>query len=100
MSWIPIIVMNTLEALNVSVNKNFYHLAVLLNVSNCCVNPLVYVLRIPEFKKALGFLQCGRKSEIRNMNANGGRGNRASVLTPATRLKSITTDLEVLDTKL
>jgi len=92
--------MNTLEALNVSVNKNLYHLAVLLNVSNCCVNPVVYVLRIPEFKKALGFLRCGRKSEIRNMNSNGRRGNRASVLTPATQLKSITTDLEVLDTKL
>ena len=101
LSWIPIIVMNTLEALNVSVNKNFYHLAVLLNVSNCCVNPVVYVLRIPEFKKALGFLRCGGKSEIRNINPNGGRGgNRASVLSPATQLKSITTDLEELDTKL
>ena len=92
--------MNTLEALNVSVNRNLYHLAVLLNVSNCCINPVVYVLRIPEFKKALGFFRCGVKSEIRNINANGGRCNRAFVLTPSTELKSMTTDHEVLDTKL
>ena len=100
LSWIPIIIMNTLEAINVAANKNLYHLAVLLNVSNCCVNPVVYVLRIPEFRKALSFLWCGRKSEIRKMNANGGRSNLGFVLTPATQLKSITTDLEVLDTKL
>ena len=100
LSWIPIIIMNTLEAINVSANKNLYHLAVLLNVSNCCVNPVVYVLRISEFKKALNFLWCGRKSEISNMSDNGGRSNRASVLTPATQLKSTKTDLEVLDTKL
>jgi len=56
LSWIPIIVMNTLEAINVSANKNFYYLAVLLNVSNCCINPVVYVLRILEFKKGVSFL--------------------------------------------
>ena len=104
LSWIPIIVMNTLEATDVPVNKNLYYIAVLLNVSNCYINPVVYVLRIPEFKKALSFLWCaGRKSDIRNvnMNATGGRNNRAStILTPATQLKSTTTDLEVLDTKL
>lgn len=100
LSWIPIIIMNTLEAINVSVNKNLYHLAVFLNVSNCFINPVAYVSRIPEFRKALGFLWWGRKSEIRNMNANGGRSNRASVLIPATQLNSIANDLEVLDTKL
>ena len=73
--------MNTLEATNVSVNKNFYYLAVLLNVSNCFLNPVVYTLRISEFRKALSFLWCERKSEIRSMNANGERNNRASVLT-------------------
>lgn len=101
LSWIPIIVMNTLEAINVSANKNLYYLAVFLNVSNCCINPVVYVLRIPEFKKAVSFLWCGKKPvEISNTNDNGGRSNRASVLTPAAQLKSTTADLEVLDTKL
>ena len=85
MSWIPIIIINTLEAKNVSVNKNLYYLAVLLNVSNCCANPVVYALRIPEFRKALG---------SRKMNVKGGRSNMASVLTPATQLKSIATDLD------
>ena len=85
MSWIPIIIINTLEATNVSVNKNLYYLAVLLNVSNCCANPVVYALRISEFRKALG---------SRKIHVDGGRSNRASVLTPATQLKSIATDLD------
>lgn len=89
-SWIPIIIINTLEATNVSVNKKLYYLAVLLNVSNCCANPVVYALRIPEFRKALGSPK---------MNVNGGGSNRAFVLTPATQLKSTATDLEELDTK-
>ena len=100
LSWIPIIIMNTLQAISVSANKNIYYLTVLLNVSNCFVNPVVYALRISEFRKALNFLWRGRKSEIRNKNANGGRSNRASALTPVTQLKSTTTDFEVLDTKL
>ena len=100
LSWIPIIVMNTLEALNISANKNIYYLTVLLNVSNCFINPVVYALRISEFRKALRCHWCGRKSKFRNKNANGGRTNRASVLTAVTQLKSITTDHEVLDTKL
>ena len=89
-SWIPIIIINTLEATNVSVNKKLYYLAVLLNVSNCCANPVVYALRIPEFRKALGSPK---------MNVNGGGSNRAFVLTPVTQLKSTATDLEELDTK-
>jgi len=93
LSWIPIIVMNTLEAINVS--------AILLNVSNCCINPVVYVLRIPEFKKGVSFLWCRKKPvEISNTNDNGRRRNRVSVFTPVTQLKSTTADLEVLDTKL
>lgn len=100
LSWIPIIIMNTLEAINVSVNKNVYYLAILLNVSNCFINPVVYALRISELRKALSFLRCGRKSEIRKMNANSGRSNRASILTSATQLKSMTTDPEVSDSKL
>ena len=90
MSWIPLIIINALEATNVSVNKNIYLLAVLLNVSNCCANPVVYALRIPEFRNAFS---------SRKMNANGGRGSRCPVLTAAAQLKSTTTDLEVLDTK-
>ena len=89
MSWIPLIVMNTLDATNVSVNKNLYYLAVLLNVSNFCANPVVYALRLPEFRKALS---------SQKMHVNGGRSNRVSVLTPATQLKSIATDLELLET--
>ena len=90
MSWIPLIIINTLEATNVSVNRNLYYLAVLLNVSNCCANPVVYALRIPEFRKALS---------SQKINANDRRRNSVSVLTLATQLKSIATDPEVLDTK-
>ena len=92
MSWVPIIIINTLEATNVSVYKNIYLLAVLLNVSNYCANPVVYALRISEFRKAF--------FSSRRMNTNGRRSNRCFVSTPATQLKSTTTDHAVLDTQL
>ena len=52
------------EATNVSVNKKLYYLAVLLNVSNCCANPVVYALRIPEFRKALGSPKMAENATI------------------------------------
>ncbi|XP_078364022.1 adenosine receptor A3-like [Oculina patagonica] len=99
-SWIPLIIRNTLNAISVSTNANVYYIAVLLNVFNCCVNPVVYALRIPEFRQALSLLRCcGRKLENRNVAANAGAYNRDDVLTPTTtQLKP--TGPEVMDTKL
>ena len=105
LSWIPISIMNTLDVISIPTNNNIYYMAVLLNVFKCCVNPVVYALRISEFRQALNLRCCRRKAEFRNMSANAGsrarRYNRTAALTPAvTQLQSLSTDPEVLDTKL
>ena len=48
LSWIPLIIMNTLFVCNCSINWSVYNWASFLNFSNSLVNPLVYALRIPE----------------------------------------------------
>ena len=102
LSWIPLIILNTLYAFRISTNDSIYYLAVILNVFNCCANPIVYALRIPEFRQALVLLcYCGRTPEARNVNANVGRYNMAAVLTPVDlQMTSIANDLEVMETKL
>ncbi|XP_078367020.1 adenosine receptor A3-like [Oculina patagonica] len=101
LSWIPLIIISTLDAFRISTNENIYYMAVLLNVSNCCVNPVVYALRIPEFRKALGlFCCCGTKAEATHMSSYQGRYKRGSGFTSITQLKSPSFDPEVMDTKL
>lgn len=102
LSWFPLIIVNTLFIFNVvsTAHSNIYYTASLLNFGNSLVNPIVYVLRIPEFRQALRSMCCRRRqAAIRSMNAQEGRNNMAVVLTPATQIKSISTDCEVMDTK-
>ena len=83
LSWIPLIIINTLDAINIPINDNTYYLAVILNVSNCCANPIVYAFRIPEFRQPLVLLRCCRRTpKIKNVNANVRRYNMAAVVTP------------------
>lgn len=102
LSWFPLITVNTLFIFNVvsTSNSNIYFTASLLNFANSLVNPIVYVLRIPEFRHALcSMCRRRRQATIGRVNAQEGRDNMAVVLTPATQLKSISTDCEVMDTK-
>lgn len=101
LSWIPLIIMNTLFVFNRSINWSFYYGASFLNFSNSLVNPVVYALRIPEFKRALGSVCCCRKRvAMRSVTAKERRENRLTDLTTATPLKAISTSPEVVDTRL
>lgn len=61
MSWLPVITIHFLIVANeVSISSRIYHVAVVLNVTNCLLNPLIYTFRIPEFRRTLGF-SCFRK---------------------------------------
>ena len=95
LSWLPIIIRHILTAINVSLSNNVYFIAVLLNISSCFVNPIVYALRIPEFKEAITSMCCRRQAvEVvtRNIDINGRRIDRE---------KSTSRDSsEVMDTKL
>jgi len=103
--WIPLVILNGLIFLyDFQVPWQFYGLANLINYSNSFANPVVYALRIPEFREAL-VLCCLRRAAAPNMI----NINRGSKKTPATELRTLRTDnsllqlnfkQEVLDTKL
>lgn len=70
LSWLPLIAMNAFIFVRPSlVSGRFYYLANMLNFSNSFVNPLLYALRIPDFKDAL-FLYCYRKNQTLNSSAS------------------------------
>ena len=79
----------------------YLDIANFLNYFNSCVNPIVFALRIPEFKEALGLCCFRRRTAINN--------DRAAAMTPATQLRTFPTnpshlnvahEEDVLDTKL
>ena len=86
-----------------------YDLVNVVNYSNSFVNPVVYALRIPEFKKALALCYLGRE-EATNDEGDEGRNDTAAAVTPATQLRTLRTDPsshiniayepDVIDTKL
>ena len=79
-----------------------------INYSNSFANPVVYALRIPEFREALAFCCIGR-SAAPNIKIKLSRNKKILALTPATELRTLraeTSDLklafeqEVMDTEL
>ena len=65
----------------------------ILNYSNSFLNPVVYALRIPEFRQSL-FSCCSRRQAVTKREASEleprGRVNMAAVLPPVHAVKSIT----------
>ena len=101
LSWIPLIIMNTLFVFNCSINWSVYYGASFLNFSNSLVNPIVYALRIPVFKRTLGSVCCCRKRlAMRSVTAKERRENRLTDLIAEAQLKAMSTGPEVLDTRL
>ena len=100
--WLPLIIMNFLYfILELRLLSFYLDMANFLNYFNSCVNPIVFALRISEFKQALG-LCCFRRREAIN-------NDRAAAMTPATQLRTLSNDPshlnmayeeDVLDTKL
>lgn len=100
LSWIPLTIMNILMTFPISIDGSIYYMAVLSNISNSIMNPIVYALRIPEFRQALGLCCRGKETTTRNMKVNVENVNRAAAFTPTTHLKSVETDFNVENTKL
>ena len=89
--WLPLIVFNFLIYLiGVPLPKQIYYMVNVLNYSNSLVNPVVYALRIPEFRQALG-LCCIRRGTVMNTERIE-RRNMAAVLTPETPLRTLRAD--------
>ena len=89
-SWLPLLIVNlfyVLERYLLAASS----LANIINYSNSFLNPIVYALRIPAFKQALGFC-CFRRRAANNKEGNERRENRAAALTPVTELRTLPTD--------
>ena len=110
MSWLPLIIMNLLiYVFYVSTPWRFYYLVNVVNYSNSFVNPVVYALRIREFKQALALCCLGRDETLNDEGAER-RNNTATAVMLATQLRTLRTDLssrihlvyepDVMDTKL
>ena len=109
LSWLPLITFNCLIfVFNVQIPWKYYDLVNIINYSNSFVNPVLYALRVPEFREAwaLYFL---RKLAAPNIQKNIGRKKMNLVVKPATELRTPRTETshlqlafeqEVLDTKL
>ena len=82
--WLPVIVLISLDELFVLIPRRYLVIAGFLNCCNSFVNPIVYALRIPEFRQALA-LCCFRRREAVNTD-------KAAALTPAAQLITLQTD--------
>jgi len=109
LSWLPLIICNWLIVVyDVQIPYKFYFLVNVINYSNSFANPVLYALRIPEFREtwALCFL---RKTAAPSIEEKISRNEKTLALTPATGLTTLlmnTSNLqlafehEVLDTRL
>ena len=89
LSWLPIIIRHSLDALDVSMPWRYQIISSILIYSNSFVNPIVYALRLPEFKQALALCFFGRKAVMDEGSER--RNNAAAAMTTATQLTTLQT---------
>ena len=98
LSWLPLIILSWLICVyDVQIHYTFYYLVNVINYFNSFANPVVYALRIPEFKEAwaLCFLRKPAKPSIKEKI---GRNEKALALTPATELTTLSTNTDQYST--
>ena len=90
LSWLPLVIVNYLTALQrFDIAPLFVDIINILNLSNSILNPLVYALRIPEFRQALRVSCCSRRQDVMKRPGIVGRENMAAVLTPVLQRRAI-----------
>ena len=72
---------------SVLIPTRWLFITVTLNSCNAFINPLLYAVRVPEFRKALA-LSCVRKRAKMNPENIKTRGNHAAVLSQETYIKA------------
>ena len=85
--WIPLAIVNGIDHESVLIRMRWYIITAALNSCNAFINPLLYAMRVPEFRKALA-LSCVRKRAKMNPENIKTRGNHAAVLSQETYLKA------------
>ena len=61
--WLPLLFVSGLRYLGTTMSIRYSFLARFLNCSNAIINPVMYTLRIPEFRQAV--VQCCVKKRVR-----------------------------------
>ena len=84
--WIPLAIVG-IDHESVLIPTRWLFITVTLNSCNAFINPLLYAVRVPEFRKALA-LSCVRKRAKMNPENIKTRGNHAAVLSQETYLKA------------
>lgn len=91
-SWLPVlIVSNLVISYEMSISWRIYHVAVALNVSNSLLNPIIYALRIPEFRRVLSSFCFTRQAPTNRIDQKR-RDNEVSPMTSANHLKTFGTN--------
>ena len=108
--WLPYVIVFSVKSLNQDFVIPWRYIVVIsfINHSNAFVNPVVYALRIPEFRQALALCCPLRRRAALNTENLERRNNKAAVLTTPTQLRTLQIDSnclerfdeEVMDTKL
>ena len=106
LSWLPLVIFNCLiYVFDFQIPWKFYYLVNVINYSNSFVNPVVYALRIPEFREALVLCYLRKPATANNEN-NLCRNSKTLALTSSTGLRTLRTEASYLhlafehDTKL
>ena len=93
LSWLPLVIVNYLIAIQrFVIAQLFVAIINILNLSNSILNPLVYALRIPEFRQALRFSYCSRRQAVINRPRIERTENMVVVLTPGLQLRTLHSD--------
>ena len=92
LSWLPLVIVNYLTAIQrFDIAQLFVDIINILNLSNSILNPLVYALRIPEFRQTL-ISYCSRRQAVINRPLKERKDNMAVVLTPGLQLRTLHPD--------
>ena len=94
-SWLPFLVYNFIAFLGYGMSTNISLIMSFTYFSNSFINPIVYALRIPDFKEALGF-NCFTRHEVKSSDENAGRDEMAADLRPVIQRRTLTVDHNIL----
>ena len=94
-SWLPPLVYNLVAFLGYRISNNISLITYFTYFSNSFINPILYALRIPDFKEALS-LSCFTRHEVMSSQENAGRDEMAAHLAPVIQRRTLTVDHIIL----
>ena len=90
-SWLPVSVYNLIAFLGYRMSNNISVITYFTYFSNSFINPIVYALRIPDFREALSLCSFTRH-EVMSSQENAGRDEMAADLALVIQRRTLTVD--------